>query len=154
MALSTKQKELFNTWSTAISSVGDDAARWLMFYYTDKELADKYLEVAGSAEDVTKLFAQVRTEYNSKSRAHIDPITAFDIVNGVFWPTIVTQNAAMVDHPSDDSLSSMRGIPISWIFTSQEGQIQKNVFFPKIFPGINGAGGSSNPIREDRKSVV
>jgi hypothetical protein len=148
MALSIKQKELFNTWSTTINSVGDEAARWLMFYYTDKELADKYLEVVGSAEDVAKLFTQVRTEYNTKNHTHIDPITAFDIINGVFWPTIVTQNAAMVDHPSDDNLSSMRGIPISWIFTSQEGQIQKNTLFPKLFPGINGAGGSSNPIRE------
>ena len=137
MALSEKEKELFNTWSTVIDSVGDDVARWLTFYYTDRELAGKYLEVAGNAEEVTKLFTEVRTEYVDKERSFMNPITAFDIINGVFWPTIVAQDAAMVDHPSDGSLNSMRGIPINWVFTSEGGQIEKNVFFPKLFPGLS-----------------
>ena len=72
MALSEKEKELFNTWSTVIDSVGDDVARWLTFYYTDRELAGKYLEVAGNAEEVTKLFTEVRTEYVDKKYSFID----------------------------------------------------------------------------------
>jgi hypothetical protein len=148
MALSSTEKELFNTWSTVISSVGDDVARWLTFYYTDRKLAGKYLEIAGNAEEVTKLFTEVRKEYADKKHAHMDPITAFDIINGVFWPTIVTQDAAMVDHPSDGSLNSMRGIPISWVFTSKGGQIEKGVFFSKLLPGISGGSVNTNPIRQ------
>jgi hypothetical protein len=140
MALSSNEKELLNRWASVIESVGEDVCRYSFIKYTWPDLASKYLSALDRGQDaVTELINETRKEFVDKEWTAIDPFTAYDIVGGLFWPSIVAQDSAMVDHPSDERLSSMRGIPISWVFTdegSNGNQVEIDVFFPKMFPGL------------------
>ena len=145
MALSNIQKEKLNRWASVIESVGEDVCRYTYIRYAWPDKASQYLAALDRGQDaVTELINETRKEFVDKDYNHMDPFTAYEIVGGLFWPTIVAQDSAMVDHPSDESLSSMRGIPISWVFTKERDggrAIEMDVFYPKLFPGIYGETG-------------
>ena len=137
MALKADLKEKLNIWASIIESVGDDVARYSFFYHnnneTDETLAREYFDKANDSTAVEELYKEVRRKYSQENYSFMDPITAFDIVNGIFWPTIGSSDAAMVDHPSDEKLNSMRGIPLTWIFYDEV--ISDREVLDKLIPG-------------------
>tara|TARA_S200002703_G_scaffold24888_1_gene21573 strand:- start:2028 stop:3191 length:1164 start_codon:yes stop_codon:yes gene_type:complete len=137
MAIKADLKEKLNTWSSIIESVGNEVSRYAFFVHnnneTDQSLANDYLNIATDTAEVEELYKDVRSRYAEDNNSFMDPITAFDIINGIFWPTIGGSDAAMIDHPSDEKLNSMRGIPFQWIFF--DDFINDRELRDKLIPG-------------------
>ena len=87
MAIKADLKEKLNTWSSIIESVGNEVSRYAFFVHnnneTDQSLANDYLNIATDTAEVEELYKDVRSRYAEDNNSFMDPITAFDIINGV-----------------------------------------------------------------------
>lgn len=154
MALDATTKEALNTWATVIESVGDDVARYAVYTGCrttglDDGLAEDYLRRVDNEAELVELHAAVRKAYVDKKSSVIDPITTYDIINGLFWPTVGGSDAAMVDHPTNEELTSMRGVAYHWVFPSGK-LIDIDQFTEKLIPRWDGTKYEYNSFESDR----
>jgi len=121
MALTSNQKIKINNFITELEKVGGELVRYKVFKVVDDQFGSKYwntLNTPGSTAEISqKLIQEERDRYISQNIDMIDPGTVHDIINGVMWPSISENDTAMVDHPTDSKLTSMRGVTMRVAFT-------------------------------------
>jgi hypothetical protein len=113
---------LISTWNTEFDKISKPLMRYKVFQAIDPSFAGKFgAQVGGVEATITEFMEVERTRYMTEDINSIDPITMFDIIEGVMWPTISSQDSALVDHPNgDELLISMRGVTIKQLF---EGKV-------------------------------
>ena len=159
MALDSNIIEKLNEWASVIDSVGDDVARYAVYVACrtpdlDVGLAEKYLDIMTNSAEVDELHAKVRKRYVDKTSSIIDPVTTFDILNGVMWPAISSDDAAMVDHPDNPNINSMRQIPYTWVFNDSGGlQVGIDGTARKLIPNYDGEGNINNALLSDLRDL-
>ena len=121
-------------WKVEFKKVSKDLLRYSVFKAMDQSFAQKYAAEVGKdsadAATITTFLETERTRYMNNDINSIDPITIWDIISGVMWPTITKYDTSLVDHPGDGgkNLVSMRGVAMKFVF-NKDGTISKdNVF--------------------------
>jgi hypothetical protein len=131
MALTENQKTKINLFVTELERVGEELLRCKVFFTIDEAFATKYfiiLKNAGSVQEALQtIIKDERNRYINENIDKLDPATVYDIMSGIMWPSISSVDVAMVDHPSDPNLTSMRGVTVSVIY-NENGELNTNLW--------------------------
>lgn len=110
-----KGDELARAWVFRIVA-GNKSIFWAK--YRDDIVGDSAASKDVINEQVKLLVESEKKRYQDDNIDRIDPGTMWEIVNGVWWPSIQDVDVALIDHPNDPELSSMRGIALKTLFNS------------------------------------
>ena len=113
---------LISIWNEEFNKISKSLVRYKVFQAIDGGFAAKYgARVEGSADPaaINTFLELERTRYIESDIDSIDPVTMHDIVEGVIWPTISALDNALVDHPTDPLLNSMRGVTLHQLFNGK-----------------------------------
>ena len=120
MALTEIQKTKVRLFVTELERVGEDLIRYTVFRSIDSKFGSAYWNTLKNAattpEVIQLLIKEERDRYVNSNIDMIDPETVYNIINGVMWPSISSVDVAMVDHPSDPNLTSMRGVTMRVVY--------------------------------------
>tara|TARA_R110001592_G_scaffold353551_1_gene652497 strand:- start:5444 stop:6565 length:1122 start_codon:yes stop_codon:yes gene_type:complete len=115
-----KGDELARAWVFRICA-GDKSNFWIKY-------RDDIVGKNAAAKDVINsqvklLVESEKKRYQDENIEGVDPGTMWDIVNGVWWPSIQDVDVALIDHPNDPKLASMRGVALKTVFAN-DGKIK------------------------------
>ena len=125
---------LISNWNTEFSKISKNLMRYKVFQAIDPKFANGYaglVEKGDEAKTNTFLEAE-RTRYLTEDINSIDPVTVYDIIDGVIWPTISAEDSSQVDCTTDPQLHSMRGVPLKNVF--QGGKFKKDDILFRLSP--------------------
>ena len=120
-------EKLIQDWNTEFSKISKSLTRFKVFEAIDPSFAANYAVkvfqsklpgVSGEVGDaaINTFLEAERTRYLNDDINSIDPVTMYDILDGVIWPTIAAEDSSFVDCPTDPQLNSMRGVPLKNVF--------------------------------------
>lgn len=110
-----KGDELARAWVFRIIA-GENSNFWTT--YRDDIVGDDAAPKDVINSQVKLLVESEKQRYQDENIDRIDPGTMWEIMNGVWWPSIQDVDVALIDHPNDPKLSSMRGIALKTVFNS------------------------------------
>ena len=135
-------------WVEEFSKISKAMTRYKVFAAIDPQWAAKYAASvkAGDATKINEFKEKERTRYLTEDINSIDPVTMYDIVEGVIWPTISKYDSALVDHP-DPLLNSMRGVTINQVFKGKVFRTDGSGIIHKLSPDIPFAKNAHNALQ-------
>jgi hypothetical protein len=160
MALTETQKTKVRLFVTELEKVGEDLIRYRVFKSIDSKFGSTYWntlrEAASTPEEIQLLIKKERDRYVSENIDMIDPETVYNILNGIMWPSISSVDVAMVDHPSDPNLTSMRGVTMRVVY-NEDNRINVGIWntaFDLTAPSDHAVFGSYQKTYDDMVSAL
>lgn len=124
MALTDNQKAKVRLFVTELEKVGENLIRYKVFKFIDSKFGSTYWnklkDSTTTPEAIQLVIKEERDRYVNENIDMLDPETVYNILSGVMWPSISSVDVAMVDHPSDPSLSAMRGVTMRVVYKNNK----------------------------------